>query len=71
MEDFTFIKAEAIEAEVEMESEVETEVDIEAVTFVTSRGAGRPGAYAFEASLLAYSELLHELGVGRGFARRN
>ncbi len=45
MEDFTFIKAEAIEAEVEMESDVETEVDIEAVDLRhDGRGAGRPGA---------------------------
>jgi len=71
MEDFTFMKAEAIEAEVEvepeveLEPEVETEVSVVTVTTVTTVVAPADREPTpFEASLLAYSELLHELGIG-------
>ncbi len=50
MEDFAFIKAEAIEAVVEIAAVV-VPADREPTTF--------------EASLLAYSELVHDLGVGQ------
>jgi len=66
MDDFTFMKAEAIEAHVETE-EVEGEVveaeAAAAVTTVVAPADREPTT--FEASLLAYSELLHQLGIGQ------
>jgi len=65
MEDFTFIKAEAIEATVIDAYGAVEQVEVEAVEVVTSvvAPADRPPT-VFEASLLSYAGLLHELGVG-------
>ena len=64
---FTLIKAEAIEAVITVESvesvEVVEEVEEVERQMAAVTPADRPPT-AFEASLLAYSELLHDLGVG-------
>ena len=61
---FTLIKAEAIEATVTVES-VELEEEVEAVESQAAvvTPADRPPT-TFEASLISYSELVHELGIG-------